>query len=70
MKSTTGNILKGKVVKIKKRGNMIRVMVDIDGEEIITVVVTGAVLKELDAKVGDELEVLKDTGVTAARTLH
>jgi hypothetical protein len=34
------------------------------------VMVTDAALKTLHAKVGDELEVLKDSDVMAARYLH
>jgi molybdopterin-binding protein len=70
MKLATDKIIKGKVVEIKEGMVMTRVKVDIGGSEIITLVVTGEALKELDPKVGDELEVLKDSGVTAARYLH
>ena len=70
MKLATGKIIKGKVVEIKEGMVMTRVTVDIGGSEIITLVVTGEALKELDPKVGDELEVLKDSGVTADRYLH
>ena len=70
MKLATGKIIKGKVVEIKEGMVMTRVKVDIGGSEIITLVVTGEALKELDPKVGDELEVLKDSGVTAAGYLH
>ena len=70
MKLATGKIIKGKVVEIKEGMVMTRVKVDIGGSEIITLVVTGEALKELDPKVGDEFEVLKDCGVTAARYLH
>ena len=38
---------------------MTKVKVDIGGEDIVTVIVTDAALKELGAKVGEELEVLK-----------
>lgn len=70
MKLDMENILKGKVVEIKKGLIMTKVKVDIGGGDIITAIVTDAALKELDAKVGDELEVLKTTGITAARDLH
>jgi molybdopterin-binding protein len=70
MKLATGKIIKGKVLEIKEGMVMTRVKVDIGGSEIITLVVTGEALKELDPKVGDELEVLKDSSVTAARYLH
>ena len=65
-----GNVLKGKVVEIKKGMPMTKVKVDIGGGDIITAMVTDAALKELDAKVGDELEVIKTAGVMAARDLH
>lgn len=64
-----GNVLKGKVVEIKKGLIMTKIKVDIGGD-IITAIVTDSALKELDAKVGDELEVIKTDGVMAARDLH
>lgn len=70
MKLDSGNILKGTVVEIKKGMIMTTVKVDIGGEDIITVIVTDAALKELGAKVGEELEVLTTTGIMAARNLH
>jgi molybdopterin-binding protein len=69
MRLSPGNIIKGDVVEIKEGMIMTKVKVDIGGDEIVTVMVTAAALKELDPKVGDELEVLKDTGVMAARDL-
>jgi molybdopterin-binding protein len=68
MKLSPGNILRGTVVEIKKGRLMTRVKVDISGDDIVTVIVTAATLKELGAEVGEELEVL--TGVMAARGLH
>ena len=70
MRLSPGKIIKGNVVEIKEGMIMTKVKVDIGGDEIITVMVTAAALKKLDAKVGDELEVFKDTGVMAARDLH
>jgi molybdopterin-binding protein len=70
MSLSPGKIIKGNVVEIKEGMIMTKVKVDIGGDEIITVMVTAAALKKLDAKVGDELEVFKDTGVMAARDLH
>ena len=61
--------LKGKVVEIKKGPIMTKIKVDIGGD-IITAIVTDSALKELDAKVGDELEVLKTASVMTARDLH
>lgn len=69
MKSTAENILTGKVVEITEGIIMTKVKVDI-GDEIITLTVTDAALQELDAKVGDELEVLVNIDVPAAGTLH
>jgi molybdopterin-binding protein len=63
-------ILRGKVVEIEKGMVMTRVKVDIGGGDTITAVVTDAAWIELGAKVGDELEILKSSGVAAARDLH
>ena len=71
MKLGMEKILKGKVVEIKKGMIMTKVKVDIGGSDIITVIVTDEALKELDAKVGGELEVIKTNSVMeAARVLH
>jgi molybdopterin-binding protein len=70
MKFGTGNICRGRVVEIEEGLKMTRVKVDIGGGEILTALVTAAALKELDAKVGDELEVLKGPGATAPRNFH
>jgi molybdopterin-binding protein len=70
MKLTPGKILKGKVVEIKEDMIMARVLLDIGDDEIITMMVTDEALKELDAQVGDELEVRRDTGVAATGPLH
>lgn len=70
MKLTPGKILKGKVVDIGQDLIMTRVLLDIGDDEIITLVVSGEVLKELDTKVGDELEFRKDTGPMATEPLH
>ena len=64
-----GKVLKGRVVEIQKGMIMTKIKVDIGGD-IITAIVTDKALKELDAKVGDELEVLKTAGVMTARDLH
>jgi molybdopterin-binding protein len=70
MKMRTRNVLKGRVVEIKSGLLMTEVKVDIGGDNIVTVMVTDAALKTLHAEVGDELEVLKDSDVMAARNLH
>ena len=69
MVSTGKVFLRGKVVEIKKGLIMTKIKVDIGGD-IITAMVTDSALKELDAKVGDELEVLKTDSVMTARDLH
>ena len=63
------NVLKGKVVEIKKGMPMTKIKVAIGGD-IITAIVTDSALKELDPKEGDELEVLTIDGVMTARDLH
>jgi molybdopterin-binding protein len=70
MKLGMENILKGKVVEIKKGMIMTEVKVDINGSDIITVIVNNAALKELSARVGEELEVITTTRIMAARDLH
>ena len=70
MKLGLENVLKGKVVEIKKGLMMTKVKVDVGGSDIITVIVTDAALKELGAAVGEELEVITTTRSMAARELH
>ncbi len=67
MKVSMENVLKGKVVEIKKGVIMTNIKVVIGDGGIFTAIVTDSALKELDAKVGDELEVLMTAGVMAAR---
>ena len=52
MKLGMENVLKGKVVEIKKGMMMTEVKVDVGGSDIITVIVTDAALKELGASSG------------------
>jgi molybdopterin-binding protein len=70
MKTTIGNVLKGKVVEIKKGMMMTRLKVDIGHDRIITVLVNDVAWKELEANVGDELEVLTKTGLRSPGNLH
>ena len=70
MKLGPENVLKGKVVEIKKGVLMTTVKVDIGGSDIVKVIVTDAALKELGATVGEELEVITTTRLMAARDLH
>ncbi len=58
MKLSTRNILKGKVVEVKEGMIMAKVRVDIGGGNVITAIITDDALKDLNAKVGDELAVL------------
>ncbi len=70
MKLTTEDTLTGTVVEINVGLIMTEVKVDVGGDDIITVMVTDEALKELDVKVGDEMEFLINADVPAARTLH
>ncbi len=70
MKMSMENILKGKVVQIKKGMIMTNIKVLLDDGDIITAIVTDSALKELDPKVGDELEVLTTADVMNARCWH
>ena len=65
-----GNILKGRVVEINAGLLMTELKVDIGGAEIVTVRVDATALKILDAQVGDEVEVCKNSGLPAPRKLH
>jgi len=49
---------------------MTRVLVDIGGDELVMVMLTDEALKQLDARVGDYLEVINDFRVLTARELH
>ncbi len=70
MELSPENIVTGTVVEIKEGLLMTEVRVDIGGDEFVTLMVTDEALKELDARVGDEMEFLINAGVTAARTFH
>ena len=71
MELSTRNILKGKVVEVKEGMIMAKVKVDIGGGNVITAIITDDALKDLDAKVGDELSVLiKATSIMVARDIR
>ena len=71
MQLSTRNILKGKVVEVKEGMIMAKVRVDIGGGNVITAIITDDALKDLNAKVGDELSVLiKATSVMVARDIR
>ncbi len=70
MKFGTGNIFKGKVVEIEEGTELARVKVDLGGGEMITAMITGPALRELDARVGDELEFCKSPGTVAPKNFH
>ncbi len=69
MKVSRENVLKGKVVEIKKGMPMTQIKVDVGGD-IITAILTDSALEELDPNVGDELEVLTTVDVMTARGWH
>ncbi|MGP8052147.1 MAG: TOBE domain-containing protein [Desulfobaccales bacterium] len=70
MKVSAENVLKGKVVEINRGMLMTNIKVVIGDGDIITAIVTDSALKELDPKVGDDLEVLTTAGVMTARCWH
>ena len=70
MKFGAGNIFKGRVVEIDEGSEMTRVKVDLGGGETVTATITGTALRELDARVGDELEFCKSPGAMASRNFH
>ncbi len=70
MKFGTGHIFKGKVVEIEEGAEMTRVKVDLGGGEMITAMINRTASRELDARVGDELEFCKSPGTGAPRNFH
>ena len=71
MKLSTRNILKGKLVEVKEGMIMAKVKVDIGGGNIITAIITDEALKDLDAKVGDEIAVLiKATSIMVGKDIR
>ncbi len=70
MKLDSGKILRGTVVAISEGLRMTEVKLALGGDKIITMMVSDAALQELDAKVGDELEVLRDSGDNSGKVWH
>jgi molybdopterin-binding protein len=61
MKTSGGNVLKGRVVEITQDLMMTRLKVETGHEDIITLIVSEAAWNELAVNVGDELEVFTET---------
>jgi molybdopterin-binding protein len=61
MKTSGGNVLKGRVVEIIQDLMMTRLRVETGHDGIITLVVSEAAWNELAVNVGDELEVFTET---------
>jgi len=68
MKLSTRNVLKGKVLDVKEGMIMAKVKVDLGNGNVITSLVSTEAVKELDVKVGEEIQVLvKATSVMLAK---
>lgn len=70
MKPSTGKVLRGNVVEIQVGMLMTRLKVNVGGDRIITVMVTDEALQKLGARVGDELEVFRETYPASRKDLH
>lgn len=58
MKLSTRNVIKGKVIEVKEGMVASKVVLDIGAGNKITSIITVDAIKELEIKVGDELNVL------------
>jgi molybdopterin-binding protein len=58
MKLSTRNIIKGKVMEVKTGMIMAKVKVDIGGGQTMTALISDEAVKELDVKVGDDINCL------------
>jgi molybdopterin-binding protein len=58
MKLSTRNIIKGKVIEVKTGMIMAKVKVDIGGGQTMTALISDEAVKELEVKVGDDLNCL------------
>ena len=68
MKLSTRNVIKGKVADVKEGMIMAKVKVDIGNGTFISSLVSLEAVKELDVKVGDQIQVLiKATSVMLAK---
>ena len=68
MKLSTRNIIKGKVTDVKEGVVMAKVKVDVGSGNVLTSLISLEAVKDLDIKVGDEVQVLiKATSVMLAK---
>jgi len=68
MKLSTRNVIKGKVIDVKEGVIMAKVKVDIGSGNVVTSLISVEAVKELEVKVGDEIQVLiKATSVMLAK---
>ena len=58
MKLSTRNIIKGKVIDVQTGMIMAKVKVDIGGGQTMTALISVEAVKELDVKVGDNINCL------------
>ena len=58
MKLSTRNVFKGKVTEVKEGMIMAKVKVDIGNGNVVTSLISMEAVKELDVKVGEEIQVL------------
>ncbi len=68
MKLSARNVFKGKVTDVKEGAVMAKVKVDIGGGNVVSSLVSLEAVKELDVKVGDDINILiKATSVMLAK---
>ncbi len=68
MKLSARNVFKGKVTDVKEGAVMAKVKVDIGGGNVVSALVSLEAVKELDVKVGDDINILiKATSVMLAK---
>jgi molybdopterin-binding protein len=68
MKISARNVIKGKVIEVKKRAVAAQVKVDIGGDNILTSMVTVDAVEDLGIDVGSEVSVIvKSTEVMLAK---
>ncbi len=68
MKLSARNVFKGKVTDVKEGAVMAKVKVDIGSGNVVSALVSLEAVKELDVKVGDNINILiKATSVMLAK---
>ncbi|MDA8307121.1 MAG: TOBE domain-containing protein [Deltaproteobacteria bacterium] len=68
MKLSARNVFKGKVTDVKEGAVMAKVKVDIGSGNVVSALVSLEAVKELDVKVGDDINILiKATSVMLAK---